>query len=101
MEIQAIRKDSVKVGIFLGLIMPLIVIGVQYLIKMNNGWSLDAFIYQLKTSKTFLTGVSTFALVANGLLFGLLIQFRKYETGKGVFIPTVILSIGVLLYKLL
>ncbi len=100
MDFNALRKDRLVLGIVLGLILPLLVIYIQYQMKYT-GWTLGEFVNKLKTEKQLLTGVSTIGLVVNGLLFGILIQFKKYETARGVFIPTVIYGILVLVYKLL
>jgi hypothetical protein len=100
MDFNALRKDSVIVGIVLGLLLPLLVIYIQYQMKYSN-WTFSQFIDMLKHEKKLLTGVTTIGLVVNGLLFGILIQFKKYETARGIFIPTVIYGILVLVYKLL
>lgn len=102
MGLEKIKKDTVLRGIIIGIIFPFIVLGVQFLWKnYHSGWTWDSYWYYLKTEKRFLTGVSTICLIGNGLLFGILIQLKKYETGRGVFIPTVLMSIAVLIYKLL
>jgi hypothetical protein len=99
MALTALRKDRLLTGIIVGMLLPLIVVYVQYYLKYS-GWTFGEFLSQLKAEKRFLTGISTFALVANGLFFGILIHFRKYETARGVFIPTLIYGIGVLVWKL-
>jgi hypothetical protein len=101
MGISLFKKHPLMVGIAIGLIAPFVVILIQYYLKSKLGWDWNYFWQSIKGNKIFLTGVSSFALVANGLIFGILIQFKKFHTAKGVFIPTVILSIAVLLYKLI
>jgi hypothetical protein len=100
MDFNVLRKDRLVVGIVLGLLLPLLVIYIQYQMKYSN-WTFSQFVNLLKQEKKLLTGVTTIGLVVNGLLFGILIQFKKYETGRGIFIPTVIYGIAVLVYKLL
>lgn len=99
MALTALRKDRLLTGIIIGVLIPLIAIYVQYALKYSN-WTFEEFLIQLKMNKRFLTGVSTIALVVNGLLFGILIHFKKYETAKGVFVPTAIYGIAVLIWKL-
>jgi hypothetical protein len=102
MGFEKIRQDTIWRGIVIGIIFPFVVLAIQYMWKnYQSGWSWDSYWYYLKTEKRFLTGVSTICLIANGFLFGILIQFKKFETARGVFIPTVLMSIAVLLYKLL
>jgi hypothetical protein len=100
MALSFIKKDSIKLGVVIGFVLPFIVLAIHYYTKTKVGWTWADYTHFLKTEKTFLTGVSTIALIANGLLFGILIQFKRFETAKGVFIPTVLLSISVLLFKL-
>lgn len=99
MALTALRKDRLLTGIIIGILVPLIVVYVQYQLKYSS-WTFNEFLTQLKAQKRFLTGISTIALVANGLIFGILIHFKKYETARGVFIPTVIFGIAVLVWKL-
>jgi hypothetical protein len=99
MGLAFIRKDKLAVGIIAGVLLPLIVMYIQYRLKYS-AWTLNEFIGVLKNEKRLFTGITTIALIGNGFLFGLLIQFKKYFTARGVFIPTVIFGIGILLYKL-
>jgi hypothetical protein len=100
MALAALRKDSLKLGMIIGLIVPFLAVYVQYQLKFS-GWTVSEFITQLKNETKLLTGVSTIALVVNGLLFGIFIHFKRFETARGIFIPTVIMGIAVLLWKLL
>lgn len=99
MALTALSKDRLLTGIIIGLIIPLIVVYIQYQLKYS-GWTFEEFLTQLKMQKRFLTGISTIALVVNGLLFGIFIHFKKYESARGVFIPTVIYGIVLLIWKL-
>lgn len=99
MALTALSKDRLLTGIIIGFLIPLLVVYIQYQLKYS-GWTLEEFITQLKMQKRFLTGISTIALVVNGLLFGIFIHFKKYETARGVFIPTVIYGIILLIWKL-
>jgi hypothetical protein len=100
MDLTALRKDNIKIGIVLGILIPLLAIYIQYQYKYSN-WTFNQFLQVLKSEKALLTGISTIALIVNGFLFGILIQFKKYETARGLFIPTVVYGIAVLIYKLL
>ena len=100
MALAALVKDRIRLGLIIGILLPLAAVYVQYLMKYT-GWSFTEFLNMMKRETKLLTGVSTLALVANGLLFGILINFKRYETARGVFIPTVIFGVAVLLWKLL
>lgn len=100
MALTALRKDRLLTGLIIGILLPLLVVYIQYYLKYT-GWTFSEFLSQLKAEKRFLTGVSTIALVVNGLSFGILINFRKYETARGIFIPTLIYGVAVLVWKLL
>jgi hypothetical protein len=99
MALTALRKDRLLTGLIIGILLPLAAVYMQYYLKYT-GWSFEEFLGQLKREKRLLTGISTMALVANGLVFGILIHFRKYETARGLFIPTAIYGIAVLVWKL-
>jgi hypothetical protein len=100
MALTALKKDRLLLGILIGIIVPLIAVYVQYSIKFS-GWTISEFLGQLKREVKLLTGVSTIALVVNGLLFGIFIHFKRFETARGIFVPTVIMGIAVLLWKLI
>jgi hypothetical protein len=99
MALEFMRKDKLVAGIIAGILLPIVVIYIQYRLKYS-AWTLNEFIAVLKNEKRLFTGITTIALIGNGFLFGLLIQFKKYFTARGVFIPTVVFGIGILLYKL-
>jgi hypothetical protein len=100
MALAALVKDRIKLGLVIGILLPLAAVYVQYLMKYT-GWAFPEFINVMKRETKLLTGVSTLALVANGLLFGILINFKRFETARGICIPTVIFGVAVLLWKLL
>jgi hypothetical protein len=102
MELNKISKDKLITGLVLGIVFPFVIALGHFLYKQNeSGYTLDYYLNALKTSKQTLSGLATLCLIGNGLLFGLLIQFNKSETARGVFVPTVIMSVAVLLYKLM
>jgi hypothetical protein len=99
MAVNFLKKDNIKIGLVLGLLLPILAVYLQFLYK-DYATTFSSFLNIIKQNKAILTAISTVALILNGLVFGILIQFKKYETAKGLFIPTVILSVAVLMYKL-
>jgi hypothetical protein len=94
------KKDSLKLGLILGLLGPLAGLVVIYFIKYSSskfGDFLDVFIHDNR----LITSVGTLALLANALLFALYVQLDKYQTFKGIFIVTLIYGILILVLKIL
>ena len=94
------KKDSLKLGLILGLLGPLAGLVVIYFIKYRSsafGDFLDVFIHDNR----LITSVGTLALLANALLFALYVQLDKYQTFKGIFIVTLIYGILILVLKIL
>ncbi len=99
MALNFITKDNLKLGISIGILIPFIALAIQYYMKQSSGMTWDDFIYNLKTEKRFLTGTITIGLVISGILFGMLVQFKRYETAKGLFFPTALLGLIIFIYK--
>ncbi|MBL0335602.1 MAG: hypothetical protein IPP73_09935 [Chitinophagaceae bacterium] len=94
------KKDSLKLGLILGLLGPLAGLVVIYFIKYSSskfGDFLDVFIHDNR----LITSVGTLSLLANALLFALYVQLDKYQTFKGIFIVTLIYGILILVLKIL
>ncbi len=99
MALNFIKKDDIKIGLILGILLPIMALYLQFLYK-EYATTFSGFLHILKENKGILTAISTVALILNGLVFGVLIQFKRFETAKGLFIPTVIMSVVILIYKL-
>lgn len=96
------RKDHLRIGIFYGLLGPVVGMLLYYLVAFysrNVGFA--EFLGYLKQYKTLLTGVSSISLIANAILFTIFINTRKDQTAKGVFIATLLYGITVLLIKVI
>lgn len=94
------KKDSLKLGLILGLLGPLAGLIVIYFIKYSSskfGDFLDVFIHDNR----LITSVGTLSLLANALLFALYVQLDKYQTFKGIFIVTLIYGVLILVLKIL
>jgi tryptophan-rich sensory protein len=96
------KKDSLGLGLALGFLTPMLAMLGYYFIKFYNlNVTLSQFWYLLMENRSFLTGLSSIALVANAVLFTIFINTRRDQTAKGVFVATLVYGIGVLVVKLL
>ena len=99
MVLNFLKKDSRIAGIIIGILLPVVVVLAQHKLKFD-AFTLQQFIHLLATEPLLLTSTSTLALIANGLLFGVLVQFKKLRMATGLFIPTLIFGVVVLIIKL-
>ncbi len=96
MEVTTTKLDNKLLGIILGTLLPLIVFFSQLKIK---GYDLSFVAEAFKDNKPFFAGLCTICLLVNGIIFGILVQFKKQNTAIGFFVPTAIIGIAVLIYK--
>jgi ABC-type antimicrobial peptide transport system permease subunit len=94
------KKDNLRLGLFLGLIGPLIGLTVIYFISFSSFSFLEYLDYFMHDNKV-ITRVGTFSLLANAFLFAIYVHFDKSETFKGIFIMTLIYGIGILVLKII
>ncbi|HEY8397311.1 MAG TPA: hypothetical protein VIK80_05180 [Flavihumibacter sp.] len=96
-----LKKDSLQLGIALGIIAPVIGMVLYYLIVfMPRNVSFSDYLHYLGELKSLLTGVSSISLIANAILFTIYINSRRDKTAKGIFVSTLIYGVAVLLIKL-
>lgn len=95
------KKDSLKLGILIGLIAPLLAMFIYYFWNFSRSMTLSEYFFLLRKNKSLLTGVSTISLVANALFFTLYINTQKDKTAKGIFVTTLAYGVVVLLYKMI
>ena len=94
-----LTKDNLKLGLILGLIAPIIVFFIIYLIRFS-GYALDEFVRVFMNEKRIITFWGVWCLVGNIALFTYYINTAKDRTAKGIFAITVVYGIGILLLKL-
>ena len=94
-----LTKDNLRLGLFLGLIGPIIGLFIVYLIKFPSV-SFKEFLDYFMHDNKVITNVGTFALLANAVLFAIYVHFDKAQTFKGIFIVTLFYGIGILLLKI-
>ncbi len=97
-----LKKDNLKLGILLGLIVPIFGLIIYYFMKfysLNVGFL--EFLGFLRQYKSLLTGMSSVALVANAVIFTIYINSHRDKTAKGIFVATIVYAITVLLIKII
>ena len=95
-----LKKDKLLLGMVLGLIAPLLfAVGYYFIVLYPKNVTLGEFWTYLMTQKKFFTGVTTYSLVINVVLFTIYINTNRYQTAKGIFVVTVLYGIVVLLVK--
>lgn len=93
-----LTRDSLKLGLVLGLIGPAIGLVVIYFINFSS-YSFGDFLSEFFSNNRLITSTGTLALLANAVLFALYVHFNKYNTFKGIFLVTLIYGITILILK--
>jgi hypothetical protein len=96
MEITNAKFDNKVIGIIIGIALPIVLFFTQLNVK---GYPLSFVKEAFNDNKPFVAGLFTICLIVNAILFGVLVQFKKQRTAIGLFIPTAILGLAVLIYK--
>lgn len=86
-------------GILLGLITPILVFFLIYLVRFS-GYSFGEFLNVFFNENRLITFFGVWCLVGNIALFTYYINTAKDKTAKGIFAVTLLYGIGVLLLKL-
>jgi hypothetical protein len=94
-----LKKDSLQLGLLLGLITPVIVFVIIYFVRFT-GYSFDEFTRVFFRENRLITFFGVWCLVGNIALFTYYINTSKDQTAKGIFALTLMYGIGVLLLKL-
>ena len=93
------KKDNLRLGLFLGLIGPIIGLVVIYFVSFSSLTFKEYLDYFMHDNKV-ITHVGTLSLLANAVLFAIYVHFDKSETFKGIFIITLLYGVGILILKL-
>lgn len=93
------KKDSLRLGLALGLIGPLLGLVVIYFIKFPS-YSFGDFLNYFMNDSKMITSVGSLSLLANVVLFTIYVNTHKDDTAKGIFIITLIYGIGILVLKI-
>src|SRR5687767_4709758 len=96
-----LKRDSLKLGLILGFLAPLLSLVIYYLIKFFPLFTVSDFINFVRTNKSQITAISVPCLILNIALFTIYINSHRDQTAKGVFAITLFYAIGALLLKFL
>jgi hypothetical protein len=92
------KRNSLALGLVLGLIGPVLGLLVIYLVKFKS-ISFGEFLSEFFTNNALITSIGSLALLANALIFALYVNWNKYNTFKGIFLVTVVYGITILILK--
>jgi hypothetical protein len=95
-----LNRDNLKLGLILGLLLPLMVFLGIYYFKFAD-LSVNEFFHYFSTEKKLVTFFGVWCLVANIALFTYYVNTQKDQTAKGIFAVTIVYGIAVLLAKVL
>lgn len=95
-----LKKDSLKLGLVLGFITPVLVFVFIYFLRFS-AYEFNEFTRVFFTEKKLITFFGVWCLVGNIALFTFYINSGRDQTAKGIFAMTVVYGIGVLLLKAL
>jgi hypothetical protein len=102
LEAVIIKKDHLKTGLILGFLAPVLgMLGYYFFKFYPNNVSLKEFWDLLMQNRSFFTGLTSIALVANAVLFTIFLNTRRDQAAKGVFVITLVFGIAVLVLKLI
>lgn len=94
------KKDSITLGIILGMIAPVLGIVMFKIYKFGIFTYRETYDFmRLEPGHKTLSVALTLSLLLNALLFTIYINMAKDNTAKGIFISTVLYGIAVLLLK--
>ncbi len=94
------KKDSITLGIILGMIAPVLGIVMFKIYKFGIFTYRETFDFmRLEPGHKTLSVALTLSLLLNALLFTIYINTARDNTAKGIFISTVLYGMAVLLLK--
>ncbi len=95
------KFNNIPVGIILGLLTPLVIFLIFYLVQgMPADMSLHSFIFQYSI-RNVLPNILSLCAIPNLLIFWLFLQKGNYLSSKGIIIAIFILLIWVIIEKVI
>ncbi|MGL4347229.1 MAG: hypothetical protein ACRCR9_03995 [Chitinophagaceae bacterium] len=95
------KTNQTFVGILVGSLLPMLSFWAFYQIRVRpTGISYDMFLLALRTESPVLYNPVTFiVLLVNGVLFAILINFKKYKFAFGLFYITLVYGLISIILK--
>lgn len=94
-----LKKDSLRLGIILGFVAPILGMFIYYFVQFRS-YPFRDFLQFLLEQKSLLSAVVSICLIANAIVFTFYINTRRDRTARGIFISTCIYAIAALLWRL-
>ena len=94
-----LKRDSLKLGLLLGFVAPLVSLVIYYLIRFYPLFTVSDFFEFVSTNKSQITAISVPCLLLNIALFTIYINSHRDNTAKGIFTVTLLYAIAALLLK--
>jgi hypothetical protein len=94
------KKDSISLGIIIGIIAPIIGFLVYKFVKFRMFSMADMFSF-MRQNPSQVTAAVILSLIANLVLFTFFLNKKIDRTARGIFIVTCIYAIAALLFKYL
>lgn len=94
-----LKRDSLKLGLLLGFVAPLVSLVIYYFIKFYPLFSVNDFFTFIKQNKNQITAISVPCLILNIALFTIYINSHRDQTAKGIFAITLVYAIAALVLK--
>jgi hypothetical protein len=93
------RKDNLRLGLILGLLVPILGTFVYYFIQFRNVATLSEFFQYLTQERGLFTAMISILLVVNIAIFTYYINTRNDKTAKGIFIVTIVYGLASVIWK--
>jgi hypothetical protein len=95
-----LKKDSISLGILIGIIAPMLGFAVYKFVKFRM-FSFGEMFSFMRQNPSQITAAVILSLVANLVVFTFFLNKKIDRTAKGVFIVTCIYAIATLIFKYL
>jgi hypothetical protein len=92
------KKDHFPFGLVLGFFAPVLGMAAYYLLRFR-AFTVQEFLQVLGMQRSLISGLVSFALVANAVVFTIYINKHKDKTAKGIFVATCLYAIVALVFK--
>ncbi len=92
------KKDSIALGLVLGLIAPLVGFLIYKFVKFRL-FSFSELIQAMRQNPSLVTVAVSLSLLANAVVFTLYVNSRKDKTAGGIFVITCIYALVAILFK--
>ncbi len=93
-----IKKDSIVLGLLLGLIAPMAGFLIYKFVKFRM-YSIGELFTLMKQNPSLVTVAVSLSLLANAVVFTIFINSKKDKTAGGIFVVTCLYAIVALLFK--